>query len=58
MARGSSPDIRLAARKEHSLPLVDALKPWLEKRLSMISSGSTLADDIRYVLNHSIIGRG
>lgn len=27
MARGSSPDIRLAARKEHSLPLVEALKP-------------------------------
>src|SRR5262252_4594456 len=50
--RGLSPDIRLAARKEHSLPLVEALKPWFEKQLSMISSGSTLADDIRYALNH------
>jgi transposase len=28
------------------------LKPWFEKQLSMISSGSTLADDIRYALNH------
>jgi hypothetical protein len=50
--RGPSPDIRLAARKEHSLPIVAALKPWFEKQLSMISSGSTLAEDIRYALNH------
>jgi transposase len=50
--RGLSPDIRLAARKEHSLPIVAALKPWFEKQLSMISSGSTLAEDIRYALNH------
>uniref|UniRef100_UPI001FCBB184 IS66 family transposase n=1 Tax=Bradyrhizobium liaoningense TaxID=43992 RepID=UPI001FCBB184 len=52
MVRGSSPDIRLAARREHSLPMVAALKPWFEKQLSMISSGSTLAEDIRYALNH------
>ncbi|WIW50181.1 transposase (plasmid) [Bradyrhizobium sp. 62B] len=52
MVRGSSPDIRLAARKEHSLALVAALKMWFEKQLSMISSGSTLAGDIRYALNH------
>ncbi|MET4023280.1 transposase [Bradyrhizobium sp. S3.2.12] len=52
MVRGSSPDIRLVARKEHSLPMVAALKPWFEKQLSMISSGSTLAEDIRYALNH------
>ena len=50
--RGSTPCIRLAARKEHSLPIVAALKPWFEKQLSMISSGSTLAEDIRYALNH------
>ena len=41
--RGSSPDIRLAARKAHSRPIVAALKPWF---------GSTLAEDIRYGLNH------
>jgi hypothetical protein len=52
MVRGASPDIRLAARKEHSLALVAALKMWFEKQLSMISSGSTLAEDIRYALNH------
>jgi transposase len=50
--RGLSPKIRLAARKEHSRPVVAALKPWFEKQLSMISSSSTLAQDIRYALNH------
>ena len=52
MVRGSSPDMRLAARREHSLAMVTALKPWFEKQLSMISNGSTLAEDIRYALNH------
>ncbi|MCP1845952.1 hypothetical protein J2R78_008986 [Bradyrhizobium sp. USDA 4538] len=28
------------------------MKPWFEKQLSTISSGSTLAEDIRYALNH------
>jgi hypothetical protein len=50
--RGSSPKIRVAARREHSRPVVVALKPWFEKQLSMISSSSTLAQDIRYALNH------
>ena len=40
--RGSPPG------KEQSLPIVAALKTWFEKQLSMISTGSTLADDIRY----------
>lgn len=48
----SLPDIRLVARKEHSLPMVAALKPWFGKQLPMISSGSTLAEDIRYALDH------
>ncbi|WFU80540.1 IS66 family transposase [Bradyrhizobium sp. CIAT3101] len=52
MARGSPPDVRLAARKEHSQPMVAVLKLWFEKQLSMISSGSALAEDIRYALNH------
>jgi transposase len=50
--RGASPELRLAARREHSAPIVAALKPWLEKQLSMISSGSRLATDIRYALGH------
>ena len=46
--RGHAPEARLAARKKLSAPIVEALKPWFEKRLSLISSGSTLAGDIRY----------
>ncbi|MGY3146511.1 transposase [Bradyrhizobium sp. USDA 3397] len=34
------------------MALVTALKMWFEKQLSMISRGSTLAEDIRYALNH------
>jgi transposase len=52
IVRGAPPEERLAARKEHSAPIIQALKPWLEKQLSMISSGSTLATDIRYALSH------
>lgn len=40
------------ARQEHSAPIIAALKQWFEKRLSMISSGSRLAEDIRYGLAH------
>jgi transposase len=50
--RGMPPEDRLAARKAHSAPIVEALRPWFEKQLSMISSGSTLAADIRYALAH------
>jgi transposase len=50
--RGLTPEVRLAARQEHSAPIVVALKTWFEKQLSMISSGSTLATDIRYGLTH------
>ena len=50
--RGQPPDARLAARKKLSAPIVEALRPWFEKQLSMISSGSTLAGDIRYALSH------
>jgi hypothetical protein len=50
--RGAPPQIRLDARTEHSAPIITALKPWFEKQLSMVSSGSTLATDIRYALSH------
>ena len=50
--RGASPQVRLAARREHSAPITAALKPWFEKQLSMISSSSRLAEDIRYGLAH------
>ncbi|MER9345173.1 IS66 family transposase [Mesorhizobium sp. M0601] len=48
----ASPQARLAARREHSAPIIAALKPWFEKQLSMISSGSGLAEDIRHGLGH------
>jgi transposase len=50
--RGASPQVRLAARREHSAPIIAALKPWFEKQLSMISSGSRLAEDICCGLAH------
>ena len=50
--RGAPPEVRLAARREHSAPIIAALKPWFEKQLSMVSSGSRLATDIRYALSH------
>jgi len=50
--RGMAPEDRLAARRELSLPIIEALRPWFEKQLSMISTGSTLATDIRYAIAH------
>jgi len=50
--RGMPPQERLDARREHSAAIVAALKPWFEKQLSLISTGSTLAVDIRYGLAH------
>lgn len=50
--RGHAPEARLAMHKKLSAPIVEALKPWFEKQLSLISSGSTLATDIRYALSH------
>lgn len=50
--RGESPAARLATRREHSAPIIDALKPWLEAQLSRIPGKSQLAGDIRYTLAH------
>jgi len=50
--RGKDPSIRLAVRREQSAPIVAALKPWLEARLSRIPQKSRLAEDIRYTLAH------
>jgi len=44
--------VRLAARREHSGPIVATLKPWLEAQLSRIPQKSQLAEDIRYTLAH------
>lgn len=50
--RGIAPQTRLAARQQYSTLIIAVLKPWFEKQLSMISSGSKLAEAIRYGLAH------
>ncbi len=50
--RGYSADQRRAMRQEKSKPLVLAFKAWLEQQLARVSGKATIADDIRYALNH------
>ena len=50
--RGRDAAVRLAARRDHSAPIIAALKPWLEVQLSRIPQKSRLAEDIRYTLAH------
>ncbi|MDP4034187.1 MAG: IS66 family transposase [Pseudorhodobacter sp.] len=50
--RGKEAAVRLAARGEHSAPIIAALKPWLEAQPSRIPQKSQLAEDIRYTLAH------
>jgi Transposase IS66 family len=39
-------------RQEKSKPLVLAFKAWLEQQLARVSAKATIANDIRYALNH------
>jgi len=50
--RGRSAEERRAARQERSKPLVLALKAWLEHQLTRVSAKASIADEIRYGLNH------
>ncbi len=50
--RGTSADIRLAARKTESKPLMEELKSRLTVVLKDISAKSPLAEAIRYTLGH------
>jgi transposase len=52
MIRGRSADERRAVRQERSKPLVLAFRAWLEQQLARVSATATIADDIRYALNH------
>jgi len=52
IVRGREAAIRLAARRDHSAPIIAALKPWLEAKLSRIPQKSQFAEDIRYTLAH------
>ena len=49
--RGSSPDVRRAAREDKSRPILVALEPWLREKLALISQKSKLAEAIRYALS-------
>jgi len=50
--RGNSADQRRAVRQQKTRPLVEAMKAWLEQRLSQVSGKSNIAKAIRYALNH------
>jgi hypothetical protein len=50
--RRQLPEVRQAARQARSAPLVQALRPWLEAQLDLVSQGSALAGAIRYGLRH------
>jgi hypothetical protein len=50
--RGKSAGERRAVRQEKSKPLVLALKAWFEWQLTRVSAKATIAEDIRYALNH------
>jgi transposase len=50
--RGRSAEERRAARQECSMPLVLALKAWFEQQLTRVSAKATVAEHIRYALNH------
>jgi transposase len=48
---GCMPDDRLAARREQSRPLVDALETWLREQRDRVSSKSEVAKAINYSLS-------
>jgi transposase len=49
--RGRPADERRAERQLHARPIIDELKPWLERQLARVSGRSTIAKDIRYGLS-------
>jgi transposase len=50
--RGRSAEQRRAVRQDRSKPLVLAIKAWLEFQLTRVSAKASIADEIRYGLNH------
>jgi hypothetical protein len=49
--RSRNADERRALRQEKSRPILDALEPWLQNKLSLISQKTKLAEAIRYALS-------
>ena len=50
--RGTPADNRRSQRQQHSRPLIEAMHAWLDEQLERISGRSTLAQAMRYALNH------
>src|ERR1700744_5372560 len=50
--RGLSAEERRAVRQTRSKPIVLALKAWFELQLTRVSGKATIAEHIRYALNH------
>ncbi|MGB6450868.1 MAG: IS66 family transposase [Steroidobacteraceae bacterium] len=48
--RGSSPEVRLAARQQYAVPHLEALHAWMTETLSQIDSSSTLTEAFNYSL--------
>jgi transposase len=49
--KGQPPDRRVQVRIEHSKPLIDSMRAWLDTLLPTLSSKSALAGAIQYALN-------
>lgn len=50
--RGQAAEARRQVRQQRSRPLVEAMHAWLTEQLPRVSGRSTLAQAIRYALNH------
>jgi hypothetical protein len=50
--RGQAADDRVRVRQRQSRPLVEAMHTWFTEQLLRVSGRSTLAQAIRYALNH------
>jgi len=50
--RGASPDERRRERQDKSKPLVVALRTFFERQLARVSSKASIAEEIKYGLNH------
>lgn len=50
--RGASPDERRRVRQDKSKPLVAALGTFFERQLARVSAKASIAEEIRYGLNH------
>ena len=48
---GRSADTHKAERQAHSHPIIEAMKPWLERELNRIPGRGKLAEAIRYALS-------